>query len=93
MTLTISTDPPTKTTPQALWTQCRKTAESYIKSGGGKEGTLETASKFIGEALDFVAAVLAQEQRQQTQKKWFVGQEWTELLDAWVDVSRKVNCS
>lgn len=90
MALTISTDPPTKTTPQALWTQCKKTSESFIRSGSGKEGTLEQASKFIGETLDFVEEMLRCEARSQSREKWFAGQEWTELMDAWVDISRKV---
>ena len=91
MTLMISTDPPTKTTPQALWTHCRKTIETYIKSGSGKEGNLEPASVFIGETLTFVEETFGRKQRPQTRDKWFAGQEWTELMDAWVNISRKVN--
>ena len=92
----ITTEPPSRLTPQSVWITLKKTCTSYA----GANRNTRPDQTHEQRAL----AIISQDLRDTTlwaerciktrgdkRELWFVGKEWTGLMDFWITLARKVS--
>lgn len=87
---TTSPGLPSLRMPSQIWETLKKWLVAYVGHSdlevAARRATV--AARIVSDILDFSEEVI--ETRQETRQGWFSGKAFMDLLDFWVDVSRKV---
>jgi hypothetical protein len=77
--------------PFQVWEMLKKWLVPYIDQPDEKiaGGRIRHAAQIVSDCLDCIEAVI--EARNETRQGWFSGKAFTDLLDFWIDLSRKVS--
>jgi hypothetical protein len=93
---TITTAPPTKSTPQSLWSSVLRCCTSWVDSSktskkdkNGEARDLALLSEEIRQLIFWVERCISS--RNDKRERWFVGKDWTSLMDLWIALARKAS--
>jgi separase len=77
--------------PTQLWETIRKWLVVYVGHSDVEVASrrIENAARLISDILDWSEQMI--EARKETKQGWFSGKDFMNLLDFWVDISRKVS--
>lgn len=75
-------------TPDMVWVTIYKWIVAFIDRGDISADRPKVASRLIHDILTWAEEVIAS--RQEDRKDWFKGEAWSDLLNIWIDLARKV---
>ena len=75
--------------PTQLWELLRKWMVSFTQSSSAGERKYEVITRAVADILDWCEEVI--ETRKETRQGWFSGKAFTDLMEYWIDLSRKVS--
>ncbi|WVN89000.1 uncharacterized protein L203_104216 [Cryptococcus depauperatus CBS 7841] len=87
LTLTITTAPDSKNTPNQLWETTHRTVASAVSVDGDGD-RLKEAANLIDNLVNWASALI--ETREENKASWFSGKGWSGLMDIWIAVSRRL---
>jgi hypothetical protein len=79
--------------PSQLWETLKKWLVAYINHTDVEVASrrIEAAAKMVSDVLEWAEEVITA--REESRQGWFSGKAFVDLLDFWVDLSRKVSAS
>jgi hypothetical protein len=79
--------------PSQLWETLKKWVVAYINHTDIEVATrrVEVAAKMVSDVLQWAEEVI--DSRKESRQGWFSGKAFMDLVDFWIDISRKVSAS